>query len=292
MSAKSARRGWSVAAALLLALLAGCKPPAASEKRYPLQGEVVAVDTAAGEAVIRHGDIPGYMKGMTMGFALKDRAQASSLRVGQHIRATLVVAGDNSELENVEVVEADPPATDASSAGAFHLPTAGEAVPEFHFTDQDGHPGKLSQYRGKTVLLSFIYTRCPLPDFCPRITANFREIEHALQSDPALFGRTRLLLITLDPEFDTPAVLRSYAVQSAGVAAPQGFAHWQFLQPRARQLSPMAHFFGLTLSKEDGQIIHSLSTAVIGPDGKVAAWHHGGDWTRDDLLREIRSAAQ
>lgn len=288
MRSKSAGSGgrWRVLAFVFAVLLASCRsaPPA---QRYALEGQVVRLDAASGQAVIQHGSIPGYMGAMTMGFVVRSREQFGALQPGQHIRATLVVRGTDSALEDVQILD-DAPAQDLSAPGAFHMPTAGEAAPDFAFTDQDGHAARFSRYRGKAVLLSFIYTRCPLPEFCPRITSSFRAVESALAQDSSLYGKTQLVVVTLDPAFDTPAVLRQYGMQAGGLA---DFRHWQFLHVDAKPLQPVTRFYGLSLSNEDGQIVHSLSTAVITPGGKIYSWYHGNGFTNDAIVHDLRAAA-
>ncbi len=273
---------------LLITLLAGCHAPNA--RRYPLVGEVVAIDRLGHQLVIRHEDIPNLMKGMTMPFTVKDPAILDRVQVGQHIKATLAVTDTKSWLEDVEVTSSAP-AADAPPRSELRIPSEGEPVPDFEFTNQDGHRVHLSQYRGKVVLLTFVYTRCPLPDYCPRMTRNFLEIEKALKQDPAAYDRTHLLSISFDPEFDTPKVLRRHALSFTSIPAGELFAHWEFEVPNAKDLEAVARFFALSQWKEDGQIVHSLSTAIIDRDGKIHRWYHGNSWTVEEVLRETRSAA-
>jgi protein SCO1/2 len=187
-------------------------------------------------------------------------------------------------LENVKVTghAAQPP---ANGPKAFHMPAPGEEVPDFAFTDQDGKHISLHQFRGKTLMVTFVYTRCPFPDFCPRMSSNFGEIYKQLGSNASL-AETQLLSVSFDPEHDTPKVLRNYGFSVAHTHDAALFRRWEFAAPKAADLPKIADFFALTVKPEGGMITHSLSTAVIGPDGKIVKWYHGGDWQVSDLIKD------
>ena len=277
-----------IALFLVLTLLAACHAPNA--RRYPLVGEIVGIDRRGHQLVIRHEDIPNFMKGMTMPFVVKDDKILDRVQVGQRIKATLAVTGTTSWLEDVQVT-APAPADTSPPKSEMQIPSEGQPVPDFVFTNQDGQRIHLAQYKGKALLLTFIYTRCPLPDYCPRMTHNFVEIEKALKQDPAAYDRIHLLSISFDPEFDTPKVLRQHALAVTSLPASELFRHWEFAVPNAKDVDTVAHFFALSQWKEDGQIVHSLSTAVVDRDGKIYRWYHGNSWTTEEVLRETRSAA-
>jgi len=231
------------------------------------------------------------MKAMTMPYQLKDPAVLDRLQIGQQIKATLLVTNTESWLEDIQVTGQATGEPAGRTSTQFKIPVEGQLVPDFVFTNQDGLRAHMTQYRGQTVLLTFIYTRCPLPDFCPRMTNNFLSIERSLRQDPTLYGSTHLLTVTFDPEFDTPKILRQYALASTSIPASELFAHWEFLAPRPQDLADISRFFGLSAWKEDGQITHSLSTVIIDPNGKLYRWYHGNSWTTDELLRETKAAA-
>jgi len=268
--------------------LSACRSPKTS-RHYPFAGEIIGVDRAAHQIIVRHHDIPNFMKAMTMPFVVKDAQTLDRLQIGQLIKATLVVTDTESWLEEVQVSGQVP--GEPAPSGDFRIPVEGSPVPDFVFTNQDGHRVHLAEYKGKAVLLTFIYTRCPLPDFCPRMTNNFLEIEKSLKQDAVVYGRTHLLTITFDPETDTPKVLREHALAMTAIPASELFSHWEFLSPQPKDLDAIAHFFALTVQKEQGQITHSLSTVVIDRDGKLYRWYHGNSWTTDEMLRETKAAA-
>jgi protein SCO1 len=266
-------------------------------KRYPFTGRIVSIDSQSHQALIDGGDIPGFMDAMAMSYKIKPEETLNHLHPGDSISAEVVVIPTDPKnedavpdywLENVKVtghVDAPP----AAAANAFHTPALGQDVPDFSFTNQSGKRISLKQYRGHVLLVTFIYTRCPFPDFCPRMTSNFAEIYKQLATNPALTG-VHLLSLSFDPEHDTPKVLRDYGFTSAHTHDPALFTRWEFAAPTAADLPKIADFFALTVKPEGGLITHNLSTAVIGPDGKIVNWYHGSDWQISDLIKDATTA--
>ena len=257
-------------------------------KRFPFTGRVISVDQGSQSAVIDGDAIPGFMDAMAMTYKIKDAGALTKLSVGDQIAADVVVANEDYWLENVKVTGHTTPAAPAAAA---HVPAPGEEVPDFKFTNQTGKQVSLKQYRGKMLLLTFIYTRCPFPDFCPRMSKNFAEIYHQLGNDAALSGKTHLLSITVDPAHDTPRVLRDYAFSVAGSKQVSLFDRWEFVAPSPADLPKIADYFALAYKPEGGLITHTLSSAVIGPDGKIVKWYHGGDWQPSELVKNAADAA-
>jgi protein SCO1/2 len=255
-----------------------------------LKGQVVAVDSSSRSATIAHEEIQGYMGAMTMPFTLKDQWVFGVMKAGDHVQATLVVEGNRTRLEDVVITRGSPATANAGmTSGVPELgPQSGDEVPNFSLVNQDNQPIRLQQYRGKVLLLTFIYTRCPLPDFCPKMAGNFAAIYQVLRQDPELYAKTHLLCISFDPAFDTPAVLRSYEVAYTGGDSPEIFAHWEFASGTAQEIQDLAQFFGLVHVPQTDQITHSLRTAVITPEGKVFKVYRGNDWAPTDLLRDVR----
>lgn len=263
---------------------------ASSAKRYPLKGKVISVDKNAASANIDNEPIPGFMEPMVMPYTIKPPAMLNQLQPGDTITADVVVQSDNSYwLENVKVVahSSEPPAKPAASV---HFPTPGDPVPDFKLVNQNGKQTSLNRYRGQTLLLTLIYTRCPFPDFCPRVSHEFATIDRELRADPARYGKTHLLSISFDPAHDTPKVLRAYGFASANTNDPALFTRWEFAAIPSAELPAFADYFSLTYKEEGGLITHSLSTAVISADGKIFRWYHGADWQASDLLQDIAAA--
>ncbi len=283
------------AATILFSSCHRSKPPAT--KRYPFTARVISVDTQDQSAILDGDAIPGFMDAMAMSYKVKPPATLNQLTPGDAISGEVVVVQPDLKnqdatpdywLENVKITAhaATPP---AAAPNAFHTPAPGEAVPDFSFTNQDGKPISLRQYRGKVLLLTFIYTRCPFPDFCPRMSSNFAEIYKQITTNPGLAG-VQLLSISFDPEHDTPKVLRDYGFSVAHTHEAALFRRWQFAAPRAADLPKIADFFALTIKPEGGLITHNLSTAVIGPDGKIVSWYHGSEWQISDLIKDATGA--
>jgi len=276
------------------------KHAAPSLKRYPFTGRIVLIDKANQSAIIDGDAIPGFMDAMAMDYKIKFAADVSQLAAGDLISAEVVVAQSKDKdsapdywLENVKVVSHAKPAGDKSDAkpsAELHVPAAGEEVPDFQFTNQNAKRISLKQYRGQVLFVTFIYTRCPFPDFCPRVGAQFAQLNQLLAGDPALAGKTHLLCISFDPEHDTPKALRDYGFSLAHSRQAAVFERWEFAVPRAADLPQIADYFALTYKPEDGLITHSLSTAVIGPDGKIFSWYHGGEWQVSELVKDAAGA--
>jgi protein SCO1 len=283
-------------AVLLTSSCHHAQPPAT--KRYAFTGRIVSVDTQAGSANIDGDMVQGYMEAMVMPYKIKPDSMLRQLNPGDSVSADLIVvehdARDESAvpdywLENVKMT-GHAPQPPAAGPNAMHMPTPGEEVPDFSFTNQDGHPVSLSKYRGKVLFVTFIYTRCPFPDFCPRMSHNFAEIYQQLGSNPSL-ANAQLLSVSFDPEHDTPKVLRDYGFSVAHTKDAALFRRWQFAAPKAAELPRIADFFALTIKPEGGMITHNLSTAVIGPDGKIVRWYHGSDWQVSDLIKDAAEAS-
>lgn len=269
----------------LLACQSQQEPP---DRHYELRGTVVSVDPQQQVVVISHDKIVGYMEAMTMPFTLKQKWAYNTLAPGDHIQATLVVSDDRSWLEDLVITKKNE-ATEANSPQLFTELGAkpGDDLPGFALVNQDAHPIHLNQYQGQALVLTFIYTRCPLPDFCPKITKNFAEIYQALQQKPELYQQTRLLSISFDFIFDTPEVLRAYGAAFAGTNTAELFTHWEFATGTAQEVRAVTTFFGLVSLPETGQITHSLRTAVVTPRGKVFKIYTDNLWTPADILRDI-----
>ncbi|HKV38760.1 MAG TPA: SCO family protein [Blastocatellia bacterium] len=272
-----------ILAVVIILGIAGCHK--SHPKQYELKGKVVAVDTGLRRVTIAHDAIPGYMDAMTMPYDLKDDWAYSVLKPGDTVNAILVVDSGRSWLQNIVITEET---TDDASAGgktAQPEPKPGDAVPDFSLENQDSQPIHLSQYRDKALVLTFIYTRCPLPDYCPLMSQSFAEIDKSLQKDPALYAKTHLLSITIDPDYDTPVVMRAYGATFAG----GNFNHWEFATGSLKEVKAVADYFGLRYWQEKGQIIHALRTAVISPDGKMVKLYRGNEWKPADIIHDLQS---
>jgi protein SCO1 len=283
---------WSATAMFCLSVLVACnssKQGATTEsKQYALKGTVVSIDKSNSSMVVNGDAIPGFMDAMAMQYKVKNPQELDAVAVGDSITATIVKQDDDYVLQDVKVT-VHPKALPPQPSSVVHMPERGEAVPNFKLVNQSGRRISLDQYRGKTLLVTFIYTRCPFADYCPRITSEFAEINQELRKDSSLYEKTHLLSISFDPKHDTPKVLRSYGASYMKEKRPE-FTHWEFAVPSTAELPDVAKYFGVSVVEDGGLITHSLSTAVIGPDGKIFKWYHGNDWKTSDLLKDAADA--
>ena len=263
-----------------------------SYKVYKLRGKVVSTNPATGEVTINHEAIPGFMEAMTMPYKLKDPNILSELHPGDVLTADLLVSQVSDAdvfLDHIVVVAQGKP--DYKPATIYHVPAQGDAVPDFKLRNQDGRIIHLNQFRGKDLLITFIYTRCPLPNFCPLVTRNFANIHKQLSADSKLKGKTHLLCVSFDPEHDTPERLKAYGEEYIGSDAKAAFANWDFAVPNAAELKEMAKFFDVGISTEQDQTItHTLSTTLVGRDGKVIKFYPGNEWTPDQVVGDVKQS--
>ena len=268
---------------LVVTALAACS----RAKRYPLEGQIVAVDPARGEITVSHGDIRGFMPAMTMPFKVRDPDVLKARKPGDLIRATLVVEDSYGVLDDIHHTgEAPLPA-------GTELPTLPSMLPPGHpvtdaaFVDAQGKSRRLAEWRGRVLAVTFIYTRCPLPDFCPLMDRHFASVQQAVESDPQLRDKVHLLSVSFDPGYDTPAVLRAHAKRAG---AHEGV--WTFLTGAAGDVDKFAQQFGVTIMRPDkprDEITHNLRTAVIDAEGRLVKIFNGNDWKPEELLGALRA---
>lgn len=286
---------------LLLVALGGCHSNQTASptgdvtptyKVYHLRGKVVSTNSTTGEVTLDHEAIPGFMEAMTMPYKLKDPSILSELHPGDVITADVLVSqGADADVLLDHIVVVAQGKADYRPAVLYHVPAPGDAVPDFALRNEEGRAIHLAQFHGKELLITFIYTRCPLATFCPRVTRNFAAMDKSLASDPALYARTHLLSVSFDPEHDTPERLRAYGAQYIGSDAKGAFAHWDFAVPTKPELLEMARFFDVGITPgPDETITHTLSTTLIGRDGKVVRFYPGNDWTPDQVLADVKAA--
>jgi protein SCO1/2 len=275
-----------VPAAVLIMICGGCasEPPA---REYELQGQILAVRPERSEVIIKHGDIKGFMPGMTMPFKVKDAALLQGKEPGDLVTATLVVAEVEAHLSTLAKTghaaldaPAPPPAPDIREPG--------DMLSDATLVDQNGAPSSLAAYRGHRVAMTFIYTRCPLPDFCPMMDRNFAAVQKTVASTPALTD-VRLITVTIDPAFDTPAVLKTYSVRRG--ADPK---IWSFLTGDPAEVNRFGSQLGVYVEHNPQSAIditHNLRTVVIDPDGRLVKVHNGNSWTPSELVADLRAIA-
>ena len=266
----------------------GCSRPA-PPKMYPLQGQVLSVDTERRQITIKHADVPNLMPAMTMSFPVVDVALLKGREPGEMVMATLEVTDAVGRLKTIERVGFEALAAgtnEAAMAGA--ILNVGDEVPDTAFIDQANRRRALSEWRGSVVLVTFIYTRCPIPNFCPLMDRNFARIQEALAADAQLRARVRLVSVSFDPEYDTPEVLTAHAARLK--ADP---AIWTFLTGDRPTVDRFAARMGVGVLRPDGDpmITHNLRTMLIGADGKLTRIYSGNEWRVETVLGDLRAAA-
>jgi len=255
------------------------------EQRYELKGKVVLVEKDKHLATIAHDEVKGLMPAMTMPFTVTDENDLDALTPDSEVTATLVVDGSQSWLENLFIVSKSE---SASGAAPITEAKAGDEVPNYSLQNQNGKEIRLRGYRGKALLLTFIYTRCPLPEYCTLMSNNFAQVDRQLQQTPDVYDKTHLLSVSIDPTYDTPEVLRSYGAAHTERYQDEKFTHWEFAS--GPQVKEMAQFFGLQYFAEKDQIVHGLRTAIISPDGKVVKVYTDNTWKPEDAVKELTNA--
>ena len=264
---------------------ASCRRDRSNEKRYDLKGRVVVVEKDKQLVTISHEDIKGFMPAMTMPFTVPSESDLEILAPEDEVTATLVIDGSHSWLEQLIIVK--------QSANSSAMPTMvqakeGDEVPNYTLRNQDDREIRLQNYRGKALLLTFIYTRCPIPDYCTLMSNNFAQVDRALGQDPEAYEKTHLLSISIDPAHDTPPVLRSYGAAHTERYQNETFAHWEFAAANNNETRKMAEFFGLRYYPQKDEIIHGLRTVIVTPQGKVAKIYTDNKWTPEEVIEELK----
>ena len=287
----------SIASIALVLALAACTAKRADDQfvaradahRYELAGKVVRVDPGARKVAIAHEQIANYMDAMTMEFSVKEQWALKEMGVGDRVRAVLVVDGARSWIESPTITKVSGTTAATAPRGSWVPADPGTPLPDVPLIDQDNTPFRLDRYRGHVLLLTFSFTRCPLPDYCPLMMKHFASIEKQTAQDPAL-ASMRLLTVTLDPAYDTPAVLRAYGEKSAtGDGPARRFSRWQLATGKPDDVKTLAAFFGLDYYQDQQRIIHSLRTAVVDRDGRVVKVFEGNEWTVEEVMRALRA---
>ena len=278
-----------VAACVTLSLAGAACSNAPPARKYELTGQVLVVHEKTNHLTIKHEDIPGYMPGMTMNFAVAPALMAGRAP-GELIRGTLEVTDTTAVLVAITRTGTAPlPEASADSMAAVLL-NAGDEMPDAALIDQHDKRRAISEWKGSLTVLTFIYTQCPLPTYCPLMDQNFAAIQRSAAEDPALRGRVRLVSVSFDPDFDTPAVLGAYAARRKA-----DLAVWTFLTGDRVTVERFAARFGVSVMRtppDSKEITHNLRTALIGTDGRILKLYSGNEWTPSAVLADLRAAAR
>jgi protein SCO1 len=285
-------RLWLVAGVLVLA---ACSKPAApsapAEKRYPLTGEILSVDKTTNTLRVKHDKIEGFMPAMTMDFTVS-LGDATVARVGQRIRAELVEAAEG-EYRLEKIWPADPAASSAVDAAAKTLTQetvalgraayreVGERAPEFTLFDQEGRVVESKRFRGKQVMINFIFTRCPVAKMCPAAVARFQQTQKLAREN----GVTDLELISfsLDPEYDTPGILKEYAIQRA-----IDTSNYTFLTGPQMAIKSLLQQFGILTDLQGDLLNHTAATLLLDGSGRILHRADGSEWDVQEFVGKMK----
>ena len=275
----------SVILAALFLLASSCSPDGDAQRRFELSGTIASYDAPSRRAVVDHDEVAGFMPAMRMPFAIV--GGAPPLRPGDRISATLIVTDTKSWLDDVRI-------TGAAAAPVPGAPVTGRAapgvpVPAFPLIDQDGRARTLHDPAGRVQVLTFTYSRCPLPDFCPLMIRHLENVRQRAARE-GIGDRLALIGVTLDPAFDTPAVLRTYGTSVLKDASR--FERWTLATGPVEEIDAVARFFGVRSAGEGGTITHTLATAVITHDRRIMRLFASNSWHPDELFDAVRSAIQ
>jgi protein SCO1/2 len=276
-------------AILLAAALGAVACGSSSQRTYTLQGQVLSVTPDHQQATIRHEEIKGLMPAMTMPYKVKDPQLLRQITPGDLINATLVVTTHDAYLSAVRKVGEAPlaaaPGDPLAAKSRYDLLQPGDPVPDVQLVDQDGHQKKFSAFEGSPVVVTFMYTRCPLPTFCPLMDRHFATIQQTLETDPTL-KKVHLVSVSFDPATDTPPVLKKHARELK--ADP---ARWTFFTGKEDDIDRFAAHFGVVVTRDPTDptnITHTLCTAIIGADGRLVKSYPGNEWTPAQVLADLK----
>jgi protein SCO1 len=281
-------------ATIVIALaLAGCGRAGkedANAQHYDARGIVRGFSPDRQTIEIEHENIPGFMPSMTMPFSARSQKEIVDLKTGDAISFRMTVTEKDFWIDNVkqigrdevQVAESHPTPTPTVSSNASARLREGDEMPFFSLTDQHGKRISLETFRGQPFVLTFVFTRCPIPNFCPRMSNNFEELQAAIKTGSGALVNTRLLSVTLDPAFDTPEVLKTYAGYHH--ADPQT---WSFATGDEKEVETLTRAFSVYRQTEGGTISHGLATALIDKNGKIDKIWRGNSWTPAEVIEEI-----
>src|SRR3954467_10785306 len=283
-----------IAFSLALALVAAACGGPADRREYTLQGQILSIAPDHKEANIKHEEIKGFMSAMTMPYKVRDQKEYADRTPGDLVNATLVVVSNDAYLKDVKKVGnaplEKPAASSAPSASSgFELLKNGEPVPNAKFVNQDGQDVEFNSFKGKAVVVTFIYTKCPMPTFCPLMDRHFATIQTTLKNDQALKA-VHLVTVSFDPTVDTPPVLKKHAKELNA-----DLSRWTFLTGDRDEVDQFAARFGVSVSRamnDPRDITHNLRTVIIKPDGTLAKVYTGNEWSPDQVLADLRELAR
>lgn len=260
---------------------------------YYVRGVVKGLKLEEQTVLVDHEEIPGFMEKMTMPFTVADTNEFDGISTNDLIHFRLVVEPLKSWIDQVNKTGTAQSLTNQNRpmfrpVREVEALSEGDMLPNYPFTNSFGKPFQTDQHRGKVLALTLIFTRCPLPDFCPRMSQNFNAMYHTLIEDTSGFTNWHLLSLSFDPEFDTPMVLKSYAQRFN-----RNPEKWSFATGALIELDDITERFGMYFARESTGVTfnHNLRTVIIDPHGRVHKILIGNTWKPDEAVAAMKAAA-
>jgi len=269
---------------------AGVSP--SSTQYFSVTGLVKELKPEGRMVVIQHDEIPNYMSAMTMPFEVRDTNELAGLNPGDQVTFRMLVTEKDGWIDRLRKlgstnIAAPPPPNDPFRRVRFVEPlNVGDPLPDYAFTNELGQVIHLADFKGQALAFTFIFTRCPFPNFCPRMSSNFADAYKKLSSMPDAPKNWRLLSISFDPEYDRPELLKNYAKRYD--YHPN---HWSFATGALIDIDAITEQFGLMFPREGAGFNHNLRTVVVDAQGKVQRVFTGNEWKVEELVAEIIKAA-
>jgi protein SCO1/2 len=265
--------------------------PSTNQQSFQVKGVVISVKPLEKSVEIKHEEIPGYMPAMTMPFEVRDTNELAGLQPGDSVAFRMLVTDTEGWIDQIRKLAASrgsaPPSTFRLVREVEPL-NPGDPLPHYAFTNQFGQPISTDQFKGQALAVTFLFTRCPFPTFCPLMANHFAEAQQKLLAMPNAPTNWQLLTISFDPDFDTPAVLKAYAERYKYDPAHSTFATGALID-----ITALAEQVGLTFWHDDtGNISHNLRTFVVDASGRLRKVLTGNQWTSDELVQEMVEAVK
>ena len=278
----------------LLFALGGCNRPSQPQgeavRHFESRGIIRGFAPDRKVIDVQHEDIKGFMPSMTMPFSVRDPKQIAELGISDAISFELTVTDEDSWIDKVKKINPaelrlpqaiETPAA-KSVADVHPRLREGDSIPPFQLVDQDGRKIDFETFRGHPTVLTFIFTRCPIPNFCPLMTNNFNQVQQAIKGGAGRLAKTRLFSISLDPDFDTPSILKAY-----GAHEQADYGIWTFASGDKSEIRKLTEAFSVYTKTEGGTISHGLATALVTEDGKIERIWRGNGWTVSEVVSAI-----
>jgi protein SCO1/2 len=266
-------------------------PPKVHQKIFEVKGVVIAVKPKEKAIEIKHEEIPGYMPAMTMPFDVRNTNELAGIQPGDSVSFRMLVTDTEGWIDQIRKL-AVPVTNLTANSSPLRLVreveplSVGDPLPDYHLTNQFGQAISTAQFKGDALAVTFLFTRCPFPNFCPLMANHFSEVQQKLLSLPNAPTNWHLLTISFDPDFDQPAILKAYAERYKYDPAHSTFATGALID-----ITALAEQVGLIFSRDQtGNITHNLRTVVVDVSGRIRKIFSGNQWTTTELVQEMLNA--